>query len=160
MIGTLILTHGGMARELLEAARKINGSLAQFEAISLSWSATMDDARRRVEESLDRLNTGEGVLILTDAFGGTPCNIAMSFRAPGVVEVIGGVNLPMVMRLACLGNLREETLDEAAHWLAEKGQQSICVGSDREAACAPPPCPQTDDDRAQVKEHGEAGKKA
>ncbi|MEM7050693.1 MAG: PTS fructose transporter subunit IIA [Acidobacteriota bacterium] len=131
MIGTLILTHGGLADEFLASAQKINGPVAQFDAISLKWSSSPDAARDRVRKAIHDLDCGSGVLILTDAFGTTPCNVAMGFYDPGRVEVVSGVNLPMVMRLACLGNLRTDNLADAAHWLAEKGKQSICVAGDR-----------------------------
>jgi PTS system mannose-specific IIA component len=128
MISTLILSHGGLARELLAAAREISGELLQFEAVSLSWTDGPEEARTKVEAALARLETGDGVLILADTFGGTPCNAAMHFQVPGRVEVISGVNLPMVMRLACHGNRQEMTLEQMALWLQEKGRQAICIG--------------------------------
>ncbi len=129
MIGTLILTHGGMARELLASANVIVGPMPNFEALSLEWGDCFDDAQAKIREALGRLEQGEGVLILTDMFGGTPCNLAVKFQSPGHVEVIGGVNLPMVLRLA---GLRDDgmTLAEVARWLQVKGQRSICLASD------------------------------
>lgn len=130
MIGTLIITHGGLAREFLAAAREIAGELAQFEAISLEWSDGFEEAAAKVTPALARLDTGEGVLILADTFGGTPCNVAMRFAEPGRIEVVSGVNLPMVMRLACAGRRSGGDLGEIAHWLQDKGRKSICIGSD------------------------------
>jgi mannose PTS system EIIA component len=129
MIGTLILTHGGMARELLAAANVIVGPMPNFEALSLEWGDCFEDAQAKIREALGRLEHGEGVLILTDMFGGTPCNLAVKFQSAGRVEVIGGVNLPMVLRLA---GLRDDgmTLAEVARWLQVKGQRSICLASD------------------------------
>lgn len=129
MIGKLILTHGGLARELLAAAQVISGHISSFEALSLDWSEGFEEARGKVSAALGRLDEGQGVLILTDMYGGTPCNIAMSFLNPGKVEVITGVNLPMVLRLACQ-NGEETTVAEVAHWLKLKAQRSFCVGSD------------------------------
>jgi PTS system mannose-specific IIA component len=131
MIGTLIITHGGLAREFLAAAREIAGELDQFEAISLEWSDGFEEAAAKVTPALARLDTGEGVLILADTFGGTPCNVAMRFAKPGRIEVVSGVNLPMVMRLACAGSRGSGgDLGEIAHWLQDKGRKSICIGSD------------------------------
>jgi PTS system mannose-specific IIA component len=130
MIGTLILSHGGMARELLAAAREIVGELPQFEAVSLGWADDAEAAAAQVEHALARLDTGQGVIILADTFGGTPCNVALRFQEPGRVEVVSGVNLPMVVRLACHGNRQRMELAEMAHWLQDKGRQAICVGSE------------------------------
>jgi PTS system mannose-specific IIA component len=130
MIGTLIVTHGGLARELLAAAREIAGELDQFEAVSLEWGEGPDEARARVRAALARVDSGDGVLILADAFGGTPCNVALSVQDPGRVEVVSGVNLPMVMRLACHGNRQQTDPAEAARWLQAKGRDSIRVGSE------------------------------
>lgn len=130
MIGTLILTHGGLARELLAAAREIAGELNQFEAVSLEWGDGPEEASVKVRAAIARVDTGDGVLILADTFGGTPCNVALSFQDPGHVEVISGVNLPMVMRLACLGNRQQTDPTEAARWLQAKGRDSIRIASE------------------------------
>lgn len=129
MIGKLILTHGGLAKELLAAARVISGPLDGFEAVSLDWSDCFDDARAKVKAAIARLDQGQGVLILTDMFGGTPCNIAMTFLEPGKVEVLTGVNLPVVLRLACQAG-EDGSLADLARRLQAKGQKSLCLGSD------------------------------
>src|ERR1700759_200546 len=77
MIGKLILTHGGLARELLAAAQVISGRLAGIEALSLDWNDTFDEARAKVRAALERLDEGQGVLILTDMYGSTPTNVAV-----------------------------------------------------------------------------------
>jgi PTS system mannose-specific IIA component len=129
MIGKLILTHGGLARELLSAAQVISGPLASFEAISLDWNDGVDEARAQVAAALERLDQGDGVLILTDMYGGTPCNVAMSFFAAGRVEILTGVNLPMVLRLACQSS-EDGDLSRTARWLHAKSQRSLCLVSD------------------------------
>jgi len=129
MIGTLILSHGNLADELLTAAQTITGELEGFGAISLDWNDGFDKAQARIKEALDRLDSGEGVLVLTDLFGGTPCNVALTFLDPGKVEIVTGVNLPMVVRLACLGK-REMPVQEVARWLRDKGRSSISLASD------------------------------
>lgn len=129
MIGTLILSHGNLADELLTAARTIAGGLDGFRAVSLDWSDGFDEAQTKIRDALAVLDRGEGVLILTDMFGGTPCNVALTFLEPEKVEIVTGVNLPMVVRLACLGN-REMPVQEVAAWLRDKGRSSICLASD------------------------------
>jgi PTS system mannose-specific IIA component len=136
MIGTLILTHGGVARELLATVEKIAGSQERFEAVSLGWDDDCDTAEVKISEAIRRVDGGDGVLILTDTYGGTPCNLALHFRQAGKVEVLSGVNLPMVMRLACNGNRRPADVTEVAHWLEDKGRQSICIaGEVNQAKC-------------------------
>lgn len=129
MIGRLIVTQGGVARELLSAACTILGECPRFEALSLDWSDGFEAAKAKIRTAIDRLDEGQGVLVLTDMFGGTPCNVALTFLEPGKVEVLSGVNLPIVLRLACQGT-DAMTLDEIAHWLQIKGQRSVCLASD------------------------------
>ncbi|MEM6453824.1 MAG: PTS sugar transporter subunit IIA [Acidobacteriota bacterium] len=131
MIGILILTHGCLARELLAAARTIStGDLERFEALCLDWDATPEAVRRTVDDHIERLDRGQGVLILTDIFGGTPCNAAMAARQPGRIEVIAGVNLPMVVRLGCEFGRQTRSVDELATWLRDKGRSSITASPD------------------------------
>ncbi len=130
MIGKLILTHGGLARELLAAGKVISGDSSSFEALSLDWSVPFEDARAQVGTALERLDQGQGVLILTDIYGGTPCNIAMTFYQPGKVEVLTGVNLPMVVKLACWAGSQDGTVSDLARALQAKGQKSICLAGD------------------------------
>lgn len=129
MISTLILTHGALAQELLAAAEVIAGKLDAFEALCLEWDDGIDEVREKIEASLNRLDRGDGVIILTDMFGGTPANIALEFERPGKVEVLSGVNLPMVLRLGCRtqGECAGMNATELAHWLEAKGRQSIRV---------------------------------
>jgi PTS system mannose-specific IIA component len=130
MIGKLILTHGGLARELLAAAQVISGRLAGFEALSLDWNDTFEEAKAKVRAAIDRLEDGQGVLILTDMYGGTPSNVAVTFLQTGKVEVLTGVNLPMVLRLACQQTEEPTTLESMARWLQGKGQRSLCLVSE------------------------------
>jgi PTS system mannose-specific IIA component len=147
MIGTLILTHGGAARELLAAAQRIAGTLPSFGALCLDWNEPVEKLRTEVHEAIERLDQGQGVLILTDMFGSTPCNVASSFLEEGRVEILSGVNLPMVTRLACQPR-REGSLKDLARWLQAKTQHSVCLASELRAAkkCAmagaPAPAPE------------------
>ena len=101
MIEVLIVTHGGLARELLAAARTISGELSGFRALSLDWKEGLEVARRRIAEEVASVPPDSQVLILTDMYGSTPTNAALEVAQPGRVEVISGVNLPMVVRLGC-----------------------------------------------------------
>lgn len=129
MVGVLILTHGELGPELLKAARVISGRLESFEALPLDWNDGFDEARRKVEAALDGLDRGRGVLVLTDILGGTPFNVAMALRDPGRIEIVSGVNLPMVVRLGCLLN-EEMPLLELTRWIRDKGKASICCSND------------------------------
>jgi PTS system mannose-specific IIA component len=139
-IGALVLSHGSLADELLTAARIIAGELEGFGAVSLDWSDGFNEAHAKIGAAIELLDRGDGVLILTDMFGGTPCNVALTFLDPGRVEIVTGVNLPMVVRLACLGR-REMPVAEVAAWLREKGRSSICLASDIQSHRCPPPGP-------------------
>ena len=136
MIGKLILTHGGLARELLSAAQTISGRLSGFEAISLDWNDGLEEAKAQISAAIQRLDQGQGVLILTDMYGGTPCNVATVFHQPGKVEILTGVNLPMVLRLACQ-NADNGSVADVAHWLQVKAPRSLCLVSDM---VQPPKC--------------------
>jgi len=135
MVGTLIVTHGGLAAELLAAAEIITGGLHGFEALSLGWSEGFEEARGKIAQSLERLDTGDGVIILTDMYGDTPSRAALSLAQPARIEVVTGVNLPMVVRLGCLSG-QAMRLDVLARWLAIKGRRAIARAG--EVNTAPP----------------------
>src|SRR5919106_4073880 len=100
MIGGLIVTHGRLAIELLNAAEMIVGEIHHIAAVSLGWHDDVSMATTMIEKALERVKGPDGVLILTDMFGGTPTNISSTFLDPGKVEVVTGVNLPMLIKLA------------------------------------------------------------
>jgi mannose PTS system EIIA component len=127
MIGIIVLTHGNTARELVRVAKVISGPVESCEAISLSWEAGFDESVRIVGEAIERLDTGDGVLILTDLYGGTPSNLAMTFLDKGHVEVITGVNLPMLLRLIL--SRADAGQAEFVDWLVDKARRGIQRGS-------------------------------
>lgn len=129
MIGGLIVTHGELAHELLKAARTIEGDLQGLEAVPLEWNESVDTAREKIREALVRLEERTGVIIFTDMFGGTPSNISLSFLEKDRVEIVTGVNLPMIVKFVSLqgGSM---ALTDAAHIIREKGSKSIRVASD------------------------------
>lgn len=129
MIGALIVTHGNLANELLNAARKIEETDVVIEALPLEWTDTVDDAREKIRLALERIGTDNGVIIFTDMFGGTPSNISLSFLEKDRVEIITGVNLPMIVKFATL--LQDgKDLTALAHVISEKGSRAIRVASE------------------------------
>ena len=128
MIGVVVVTHGQLATELVNAAEMIVGDLPQFTAVSIGWHDDVNDAREEIVQAIDRIKGDEGVLILTDMFGGTPSNLGMTFLEKDKIEVITGVNLPMVIKLA---NLRQSPdLLAVARQMRDDGRNAIWVASD------------------------------
>jgi mannose PTS system EIIA component len=129
VIGVVVVTHGQLAAELLSAAEAIVGDLPRFAAVSIGWHDDTEDAREEIRQAVARLQGESGVLLLTDMFGGTPTNIGLSFLEPDRVEVVTGVNLPMLIKLASLRSSRQVLL-EVARELGETGRNAIHVASD------------------------------
>src|ERR1044071_751906 len=100
MIGGVIVTHGQLANELVSAAEMIVGEINHITAVSIGWHDDVDVAREEIERAIQRVEVGAGVLLLTDMFGGTPTNIAASFLGQTSVEIVTGVNLPMIIKAA------------------------------------------------------------
>src|SRR4051812_36396666 len=121
LIGGVVITHGRLAIELVEATKIIVGDVNHITAVSIDWHVEVDEAHKAIEESLKRVDQGRGVLILTDMFGGTPTNLAMTFSQPGSVEILTGVNLPMVIKMA--GQQQDEVLGELARRVRDQGQK-------------------------------------
>jgi PTS system mannose-specific IIA component len=129
VVQTLILTHGDLARALVDAAERIVGALRDVHSLSLDWDEPRESLLERIGRVIAELDHGDGVLILTDLFGDTPSNLALGLVEPGRVEVVTGVNLPMVLRLACLDGGGAQPLPELARWIQAKGRQGIRVGA-------------------------------
>jgi mannose PTS system EIIA component len=128
MIGVVVVTHGQLATELVNAAETIVGDMPAFAAVSIGWHEDTEDARLEIEAAVGRVDKGSGVLILTDMFGGTPSNLAMTFLVQGKLEVITGVNLPMLIKLA--NQLEHGDLLSIARDIREQGRNAIWVASD------------------------------
>jgi PTS system mannose-specific IIA component len=125
--GLLVVTHGGLAFELVRALERIVGAAEGVRALSLGWDDDLPSARREVERAIAEVDPGGGVLILTDMFGGTATNVTLSFLREGV-EILTGVNLPMLIKFA---NLRDKcSLQEAAARIKEQGQRSIALATE------------------------------
>jgi len=128
MIGLVVATHGGLAEELLRTAEGVCGKLEQSRAVSVAASTAMDEARAELAQAIGAVDGGEGVLVLTDMFGGTPANLALTFL-DDKIEVITGVNLPMLLKLSTC-RAEGSPLPETAQMLASYGQKNITLASE------------------------------
>jgi mannose PTS system EIIA component len=134
-LGVVVVTHGQLATELVNSAEMIVGDLPQFAAVAIGWHDDVDHAREEIERAIARVQASAGgteaapagVLVLTDMFGGTPANLAVTFVNP-YVEVITGVNLPMLIKAA--RTPKEQDLLALARALREDGRNAIWVTSD------------------------------
>ena len=125
MIGLLIVTHCDLGKEFLNAAEFIVGRMDAVEVVSITQTSDSEGIRKMIEDKIAVLNKGQGILILTDMFGGTPSNISLSFLKEEKVEVLTGVNLPMVIAVA--QNRSELGLSELAEKAKEAGKVSISL---------------------------------
>jgi PTS system mannose-specific IIA component len=126
VIGVVVVTHGQLAEQLVEAARTIVGELPRVSAVSIGWSDDVSAARAAIEAAVAQVAPEGDVLILTDMFGGTPTNVSLPFLSPRA-EIVTGVNLPMLIKLS---TLREGDLREVARVVREQGRSSIEVASE------------------------------
>jgi len=129
MVGAVIVTHGRLARELLDATERIVGRTEGIAAVSIDWDDDVAVARRQIQETIETVDSGGGVLIFTDMFGGTPTNVSLAFLEQDKVEIITGVNLPMLIKLTSLQNASESLLG-IAQQVRERGQKSVYVASE------------------------------
>ena len=127
MIGVVLVTHGTLAEAFLRAVEHVVGPQEAFETVSIEADDNMESRRTDIIEAIARADRGRGVVVVTDMFGGTPCNLAISVMAAGRIEVIAGANLPMLIKLASVrerGDM-QRTLDQAS----EAGRKYINVAS-------------------------------
>ncbi len=127
MIGLVIVTHGKLAIELQRAAEHVVGPQEKLETVCIGPDDDMERRRDDIRKAVKRVDSDKGVILLTDMFGGTPSNLAISMLSEGKVEVLAGVNLPMLIKLA--EARRSANLDEAAEKAKEAGQRYIAIAS-------------------------------
>jgi PTS system mannose-specific IIA component len=128
MIGVLITAHGNLGAELLKAVELIKGNIKGVLQLSMDQTKGVEELKKEIGSAIKKLDQGQGVLILTDLFGGTPSNIALSFLKPGKVEVVTGVNLPMLLKLS---EMREgATLHDYAVHVRDYGMKNIYLASE------------------------------
>lgn len=127
MIGGIIVSHGKLAEELLNALNIILGEVLNIEAISIGWYDDVEESKKKINKSLKNVDQKNGVVIFTDMFGGTPSNISFSFLKDNRVEIITGVNLPMLIKFVSLQ--RSNKIKEVAKKVVEQGKQNIHLAS-------------------------------
>ena len=127
MIGLVIVTHGRLAHEFRDALEYVVGPQEQLVAVSISPNDDIEARREEIVKAVNEVNTGKGTLLLTDMFGGTPSNLAISVMEQAKVEVIAGVNLPMLIKLASIRG--DADLEEAISEAQEAGKKYISVAS-------------------------------
>jgi PTS system mannose-specific IIA component len=128
MVGLVVATHGRLAEEFLHTAEGIVGTLERCEAVSIGSGQSMDECRARLAAAVKKVDQGDGVLVLTDMFGGTPANLALTFLDEKL-EVVTGVNLPMILKLAT-ARADNVTLQGAAELVTAYGQKNITHASE------------------------------
>ncbi|MGA1795030.1 MAG: PTS sugar transporter subunit IIA [bacterium] len=129
MIGVVIVAHGQLAHAFKEATEMIMGTQGNFIAVSVGAQEKVDYASRKLKEAIAKVDEGSGVLILTDMFGGTPSNLSLSFLDENRVEVLTGVNLPILLKLMSLRNETED-LDVLKEALCRYGREKIIAAGD------------------------------
>ena len=127
MIGLVLVTHGRLAEEFLRALEHIVGRQELIEAVCIGGEDRMEARRSDISEAVARVDTGAGVIILTDMFGGTPSNLAISLLELGRVEVVAGLNLPMLVKLARIR--KDSNLEKAAMAAQDAGRKYINIAS-------------------------------
>jgi len=128
MIGMILVTHGNLAEEFVHAMQHVVGHQEAVATVCIGPNDDMERRRREIAQAIKSVDSGEGVIILTDLFGGTPSNLAISLMKAGTVEVIAGINLPMLIRLA--GARKDKSLSEAAAAAREAGRNYITIASE------------------------------
>ncbi len=128
MIGLVLVTHGGLATEFVTAMEHVVGPQPHVIAVCIGPEDDMELRRNDIAVAIQSANQGDGVIVLTDLFGGTPSNLAISLMEPGIVEVIAGINLPMLIRLESVR--KKMTVTGAVHAACEAGRRYISVASE------------------------------
>jgi mannose PTS system EIIA component len=127
MIGMVLVTHGRLAEEFRAALEHVVGPQKQVETVTIGPEDDMDQRRRDIVEAVSRVDSGQGVVVLTDMFGGTPSNLAISVMNGGHTEVVAGINLPMLIKLASVRG--ECDLEKAVVQAQDAGRKYINVAS-------------------------------
>lgn len=133
MIGMVLVTHGTLANALRDAMEHVVGKQKSLATVCVESDAEFESQRAEIARRIREVDGGDGVILLTDMFGGTPSNLAMSMAAQPGVEIIGGVNLPLLVKLAKIRG--QETLAEAVAHAEAAGRKYICSGHDLAPAC-------------------------
>ncbi len=129
MVGVIVVTHCNLGKELIAAAELVVGEeLRQFQSVSIDPKESFEQIREKIIEAIRKVDGGQGILILTDMYGGTPSNISLSFLEEKKIDVITGVNLPMLLKLATYQN--DMDLEQLAVYITDYGQKNINLASE------------------------------
>lgn len=128
MVGILVCAHFNIAKELVLATELIAGKQEQMKYVSIDLEDDMEKVKKELEKAIKEVDSGEGVIIFTDMFGGTPCNISLSFLERGKIEVITGVNLPMLVKIGL--ERKGKKLEELTELITEYGRKQIYLARD------------------------------
>ncbi len=129
MVGVVIVAHCNLADEFLQTVKLISGEVENFCSVRFNPDDSPEDSLKKITEAVKKVNSRDGVLILTDMFGGNPSNLSLSLLVEGKVEVLTGVNLPMLVKLV-QARKKQVRLRELAQELKACGQKNICLASD------------------------------
>ena len=127
MLGIVLVTHGRLAEEFVAALEHVVGPQEQIGTVSIGGEDDMEERRKDILQQVKKVDSGDGVMVLTDMFGGTPSNLAISIMDEARIEVLAGVNLPMLIKLASVRG--EEDLAQAAKSAQEAGQKYVNLAS-------------------------------
>jgi len=127
MIGAVIVTHGSFGEEIIKAAEMIIGKQEKIKSVAILPKDSEATIRENISKALNEVNEGEGVLVLTDMFGGTPSNLSLCFFEENMIEVVTGINLPMLIKFSA--ERKKENLSEIVLTIKEYGQKHILVAS-------------------------------
>jgi PTS system mannose-specific IIA component len=128
VVGALVVTHGQLGQELVSAAQAIVGDVSYVVAVSLGWNDDVNESKKKIEQAVQEVDQGKGVIILTDMFGGTPSNLSLPLLKKNELEIVTGVNLPMVIKLA--NQSGADSLSELVAKVKEKGRSHISIASE------------------------------
>ncbi len=129
MIGVVIVSHGNLATEVLKTAELIVGKIEHAVAVDIDAKASVEKIHNDIEKAIKSVDSGDGVLVMTDMFGGTPSNLSLSFLGRYHVEVITGVNTPMVLRVPTARE-KEKNLEDLTRFIKDYGQKNITIASE------------------------------
>ena len=128
LVGAVVVTHGQLGQELVAVAQTIVGETSHIEAVSIGWNDDVEESKKRIEEAVQKVDQGKSVIILTDMFGGTPSNLSLPLLQRNELEIITGVNLPMVIKL--VDQSGKDSLLELVSKVTAEGQKHISIASE------------------------------
>ncbi|MCH7804103.1 MAG: PTS sugar transporter subunit IIA [Acidobacteria bacterium] len=128
MVGALVVTHGQLGQELVSAAQAIVGEISYIAAVSIGWNDDVNESKKKIEQAVAEVDQGKGVIILTDMFGGTPSNLSLPLLKRNELEIVTGVNLPMVIKVA--NQSSTDSLSELVTKVKKQGQSHISIASE------------------------------